>query len=578
MFRWPSRCALFAVLLSCCAASAQLAEMNAPGGGITALDAIGSARLDLKIFQMDSFDPRTTEIQSPDGSVSWLDIKAPERPRREYQKGRMLLMRRHPEDAIEFLNQAIAWDPQFFAAHNALGTAYLDMGDYRRAKSEFATAAALDGHLPNSYLNLGCAELDLRQYAQAEDSLRQAARLAPLDAQLKLALIYAEFLNHHYSAVLATSRQARWRKDDGADLAHLFIAGAWLALGHPAAAEQEINVLLSEDSASPFAPQFRRILKQIQLEDARSAPASLRAGSASSSVPSGGDVAGGTPATTFHMDEDEVGLQFAALNLGQSVTDLTASDVTILDDHRPPGAILQFRNETRLPLRLGFVIDTSNSVVNRFSYEQASAFRFLNEVLTGKDDLAFVVGFNSTVLLAQDFTSNPDLVAHAVDQLAPGGSTALRDAVAFAVDKLEAHPESGPVARVLVVISDGEDNESRTTLKQVTEIAQRAQVAIYTIGTSAAPQGNHAGEPALKTLSELTGGAIFLPQPYRGLNPGFARLQQILRGRYLVAYRPAGFERDGRYRSIDIEARKDGRKLLVFARKGYFASAPAPGP
>ena len=578
MFGWPIRCALFAVVLSCCAASAQLAQMAAPGDHVTPLEAMEAARLDLHFFQMDSFDPRTTEIQSPDGSVSWLDWRAPDRPQREYQKGRMLLMRRHPQDAIEFLNQAIGWDPQFFAAHNALGTAYFDLGDYRRAKSEFATAAALDSHLPNSYLNLGCAELALRQYAQAEDSLRQAARLAPLDAQLKLALIYAEFLNHQYSAVLATSRQARWRKDDATAIAHLFIAGAWLALGHPAAAEQEINILLSEISDSPFAPQFRTILREIQLESAHPAPVKLRAASADSSSSSGSDVAGGTPTTTFHMDEDEVGLQFAALNLGQSVTDLTASDVTILDDRRPPSAILQFRDETHLPLRLGFVIDTSNSVVDRFSYEQASAVRFLNEVLTGKDDLAFVVGFNSTVLLAQDFTSNPDLVAHAVDQLAPGGSTALRDAVAFAVDKLEAHPESGPVARVLVVISDGEDNESSTTLQQVTAIAQRAQVAIYTIGTSAAPQENRGGEPALKTLSELTGGAIFLPQPYRGINPGFAHLQQILRGRYLVAYRPAGFERDGRYRSIDIEARKNGHKLLVFARKGYFASAPATSP
>lgn len=557
--------------------------MRSPGDGVTALDAIHSARLHLAIFQMDSFDPHTTEIQSLDGSVSWLDLKAPERPRREYQRGRMLLMGRHPQDAIEFLNRAVTWDPQYFAAHNALGTAYMDLGDYRRAKSEFATAASLDPHLPNSFLNLGCAELALKQYSAAEGSLRTASRLAPLDPQLKLELIYAEFLNHDDSAVLATSRQMRWRKDDAATIAHLFIAGAWLAMGHPPAAEQEMNVLLSEDADPPFAPQFRQILKEMQLENARPVPVKLTAASADASTASGS-----SPATTFHMDENEVGLQFSALDRGQPVTNLTAGDVRLLDNRHPPSAILDFRNEDHLPLRLGFVIDTSNSIVDRFSYEQSAANRFLKEVLTGKSDLAFVVGFNSTVLLAQDFTADQTLLAHAVNELAPGGSTALWDAVDFAVGKLQSHPESGPVARVLVVISDGEDNESSAPLKQAIETAQRGGVAVYTLWTNFTLDvtnfeplygpGKQAGELALKTLSELSGGAMFLAGSHGDLGQKFAQLQQILRGRYLIAYRPAGFERDGRYRSIDIQARKGGRKLLVFARKGYYASAPVPGP
>jgi Ca-activated chloride channel homolog len=229
----------------------------------------------------------------------------------------------------------------------------------------------------------------------------------------------------------------------------------------------------------------------------------------------------------------------------------------------------------QLPLRLGLVIDVSDSVTNRFSFEQQAAIKFLKTVVTGKDDQAFVVGVNNMVLLVQDFTSEQAQLAHAIGELVPSGGTALWDAVAFGADKLASAPDVAPVARVLVVISDGQNNSSTGTLKDAIKRAQHGEVAVYTVSTwdfdNADPDAS-VGDHALRTLSELTGGAAFAPGSIRRLNSGLGDLQQLIRGRYLVSYKPAEFERNGQYRAIEIQAQKDGHKLKVYARKGYYAS------
>ena len=278
----------------------------------------------------------------------------------------------------------------------------------------------------------------------------------------------------------------------------------------------------------------------------------------------------------FRSSVDEVAIFFAATDRGRSVTDLTAADIGVSDDSRTPERIVQFRNQTQLPLRLGLVIDTSNSVTQRFSFEQNAATRFLEKVLTDKSDLAFVVGVNNSVLMVQDFTTDQMLMSRAIHQLAPAGGTALWDAIAFASDKLAKRPEQQPVARVLVVISDGQDNSSSMTLKEAIASAQRGEVAVYTVSTREALQEDAnamVGDHALRTLSELTGGAAFVPGSVQHLNGSLADLQEVIRSRYLVSYKPAAFQRDGRYRAINITAEKDGRKLRVYARKGYYASA-----
>src|SRR5208283_4651653 len=109
---------------------------------------------------------------------------------------------------------------------------------------------------------------------------------------------------------------------------------------------------------------------------------------------------------------------FAATDMGKSVTDLVASDIKIRDNSQPPETILGFRSELQLPLRLALVVDTSDSVRDRLSFEQAAAARFLHEVISDKGDLAFVVGVNNSVLLVQDFTADQTLSSRALNQLA----------------------------------------------------------------------------------------------------------------------------------------------------------------
>jgi VWFA-related protein len=233
------------------------------------------------------------------------------------------------------------------------------------------------------------------------------------------------------------------------------------------------------------------------------------------------------------------------------------------------------------------VIDTSDSVASRFKFEQEAAANFMQKGVTGPGDLAFVVGFSNSVLLVQDFTGDQKLISHAVGQLVPAGGTAFWDAVAFAADKLAVRQESQPVARILIVISDGEDNSSSATAKQTISRAQRGEVTIYTVNTlddvdSVADSlaGEHTlntvGAHALHTLADLTGGAAFTPGSIHRLKGSLASLQQVIRSRYLVSYKPALFKRDGQYRAIDIKAERDGHKLRVYARKGYFASTGAP--
>jgi tetratricopeptide (TPR) repeat protein len=165
-------------------------------------------------------------LQAASGSISKLDLKSPAKARREYEKGHQLLMKKDLEAAITHLTKSIAVYSNFVASHNALGTAYSNQGLNQQAYEQFAQAVALDDHLPNSYLNLGRAELALDQYDDAEKSLKKASSIAPLDVQLLTALTYAEFVNRDYPAVITTARQVHESKHAGSALVHYFAAGA----------------------------------------------------------------------------------------------------------------------------------------------------------------------------------------------------------------------------------------------------------------------------------------------------------------------------------------------------------------
>jgi VWFA-related protein len=273
---------------------------------------------------------------------------------------------------------------------------------------------------------------------------------------------------------------------------------------------------------------------------------------------------------TLHARVNELNVLFIATDKhGKFVRDLNQSDFSILDDHKPPQAILNFRRETDLPLHLGLLVDVSGSVGSRFDFEQGAATSFLQHTLRAGFDKAFIVGFNTRSQMAQDFTDNVQLLSAGVHRLHDGGGTALYDAVYRACKEkfLKDRPER-PVRKAIVIVSDGEDNQSEYTKAQAIEMAQRAEVIIYAISTDDSGLVMR-GDKVLEQLADSTGGRAFFPFKMKDITHSFAAIEDELRSQYVVSYRPANFDADGRYRSIEISSLK--KDLQVRARKGYFA-------
>jgi VWFA-related protein len=273
---------------------------------------------------------------------------------------------------------------------------------------------------------------------------------------------------------------------------------------------------------------------------------------------------------TIHARVNEVNVLFIATDKhGKFVRDLNQSDFTILDDHKPPQAILNFRRETDLPLHLGLLIDVSGSVDSRFDFEQTAATAFLQHTLRTGFDQAFLVGFNSHSQMVQDFTDNAQLLSAGIRRLHDGGGTALYDAIYHACkDKFLKDHSEHPVRKAIVIVSDGEDNQSEVSRAQAIEMAQRSEVIIYAISTDDSGLVMR-GDKVLEQMAEATGGRAFFPFKMKDITHSFAAIEDELRSQYVVSYKPADFDADGRYRSIEISSLK--KDLQVRARKGYFA-------
>jgi Ca-activated chloride channel family protein len=273
---------------------------------------------------------------------------------------------------------------------------------------------------------------------------------------------------------------------------------------------------------------------------------------------------------TIRKRVNEVNVLFIAMDKhGKFVRDLSQKDFNILDDHKPPQTIVNFTQQTDLPLQLGLLIDTSGSVHGRFQFEQDAAIGFLQHTIRANFDSAFVTGFNSRSHVVQDFTDNATLLAAGVQRLEDGGGTALYDAIySSCKDKLMKDASDRPVRRALVVVSDGEDNQSEHTAAQAIEMAERAQVIIYTISTDDSGLILR-GDKVLQQLSDATGGRAFFPFKMKDIKNSFSAIEDELRSQYVISYHPADFDADGRFRSIQITSLK--KDLQVRARRGYFA-------
>jgi Ca-activated chloride channel family protein len=271
---------------------------------------------------------------------------------------------------------------------------------------------------------------------------------------------------------------------------------------------------------------------------------------------------------------NEVDLIFTVTDKhGHYIPNLQQGDFALLDDGKAPAKVNSFHQQINLPLRVGIVIDASTSIRSRFKFEQQSATEFLLDILQARTDRAFVMGFDVTPTVTQDWTNNIDGLETGVNRLRPGGGTALFDAVYTACrDKmLDISRGQEPFRKAIVLISDGDDNQSRVRPDEVIKECERAETIIYAISTNWTPSRGK-GDQVLTQMAESTGGRVFFPPSVEEMSASFKDIEEELRSQYALDYSPADFKADGAFRSIYLYC--NDRRYLARAKKGYFAPRP----
>ncbi len=276
------------------------------------------------------------------------------------------------------------------------------------------------------------------------------------------------------------------------------------------------------------------------------------------------------------------------------VTDLDQSDFRVFEDGKEQ-KIQFFARETDLPLRIGLLLDTSNSIRERLEFEKDAAIEFLTNTLRRNKDQAFLMIFDNEPAVVQNYTDDAGKLTAAVQRQRAGGGTALYDAIIQASTKLAAAPQPADhsaVRRVIVVITDGDDNLSEAPRGAAVEAAERAGASIYCISSSTEwvsateqsdprkrAQRKYLKGDADKVLDEFaseTGGRSFFPYSVDDLGQSFQDIGVELRSQYSLAYVPSNRATDGSFRKIGVDVSRKG--LVVRARKGYYATPPEPPP
>lgn len=322
-------------------------------------------------------------------------------------------------------------------------------------------------------------------------------------------------------------------------------------------------------------PTVQQPTAQQGVPPAASAPSAAAPGSsaAAPTVSAGQQVPADEEAsTTFKVQVNEVNLIFAVTDKkGRFVTGLKQENFGLLDDGKPPIAVVGFRQQTNLPLRVGVMVDTSSSIRSRFQFEQDSAVEFFLQTMH-RNDRAFVEGFDIQTNLAQDFTNSVDALNQGIRKLRPGGGTALYDALYKTChEQMLTLRDDLAVRKVLILLSDGDDNYSRAEMSDAIKMCQRSETIVETISTNLSPTKDK-GDETLKVISDATGGQAFYPTKLEDVATGFRNIEQELRSQYSLQYRPANLVDNGAFRTIYLQALDPRYK--VRASKGYFAPRP----
>jgi Ca-activated chloride channel family protein len=253
---------------------------------------------------------------------------------------------------------------------------------------------------------------------------------------------------------------------------------------------------------------------------------------------------------------------------GKFVTNLKKEDFKVFEDDKIQ-TITNFSSESNLPLTIALLVDTSGSIRDKLRFEEEAAIEFFYSTLQRGKDKALVISFDSGVDLLQDFTDDPEKLADKIRKIRAGGGTSLYDAIYLAVNQKLAGQDG---RRVVILITDGDDNSSRVSMTETLEAAQRNEVTLYAISTNSTAffgsKEQERGDKTLKKLAEETGGKAFFPLKIQDLASSFLDIHDELRSQYQIGYRPTNAKQDGTFRRIRVDLAD--KRYKTRARSGYY--------
>jgi VWFA-related protein len=273
---------------------------------------------------------------------------------------------------------------------------------------------------------------------------------------------------------------------------------------------------------------------------------------------------------TIRKRVEEVQMLFTVQDGKGPVKDVTGDQLRLWEDGQPIPAITTFRMQHDLPLRVGLLVDSSESMQRGFAAEQQAARRFLERLLRPGIDSVFLANFSTHISMSRPASGTAHSISADLESMRASGLTALYDALFEASrDGMMGSPESQPFRSVIILLSDGEDNYSRYSLEDAIAAAQASEIVIYAITAHTGPA--HPGDAVLRRLAEATGGRAFVLKSFARVDQIFTQMENELRSQYSVTFHPLSAQPCG-YHSVEL--RHTNPRLRIHARAGYYGCRP----
>ncbi len=275
---------------------------------------------------------------------------------------------------------------------------------------------------------------------------------------------------------------------------------------------------------------------------------------------------------TFHVDTREVALHVSVVDKeGKLITGIPQTAFKVFENNVEQH--IKAFAEDDIPVSMGIVIDNSGSMREKKASVNEASLGLVKA--SNPQDEVFIIGFNDSAYLDQDFTSNIKLLEQALDKTETRGGTAMRDAIHLALDHMKKFAKRDK--KVLLVITDGADNNSDESLEQLVRESRQSGVLIYSIGLLSEEEASErrSAQRGLKALAEASGGLDYYPKSLADVEKITPQVAEEIRKQYLIAYTPANSALDGTYRKIEVRLTGYGRNPNVRYRNGYYATPDA---